>query len=106
MCREVVRGTAVSICRAAWRAGGVILLAMGGISAAVAIGGLIFAGGGIIFLPLALPPIAGGYLVLRALPGARVVGLLVAALYGGFIWSSLPIPWAVLTPAPGQSDPR
>jgi hypothetical protein len=83
-----------------------ILFAMGGASVAVAIGGLIFAGGGIIFLPLALPPIAGGYLVLRALPGARVVGFLVSALYGGFIWSVATYPLGGLTPAPGQPDPR
>lgn len=77
---EVVLGTADSIRRVAWRTGGMILLAMGGASLAVAIGGLIIAGGGVIFLPLALPLLAAGYMVLRAMPGARVVGFLVAAL--------------------------
>jgi hypothetical protein len=92
---ELVRGSAVSIRWAAWRAGGMILLVMGAASAAVAIGGLIFAGGGVIFLPLALPPLGAGYMVLRAIPGARIVGVLVAALYGAFIWSVVPIRWAV-----------
>ena len=44
---EVVFGTAVSIRRVAWRAGSMILLAMGGASVAFAIGGLILAGGGV-----------------------------------------------------------
>jgi hypothetical protein len=83
-----------------------ILLAMGGASAAVAIGGLIFAGGGVILLPLALPPLAAGYMVVRAIPWARVVGFLVGALYGGFIWSVATYPLGGLTPPPGQSDPR
>jgi hypothetical protein len=103
---EVVRGTAVSIRRAAWRAGSMILLAMGVVSFAVAIGGLIFAGGGVIFLPLAMPPLAAGYMVVRSMPGARVVGFLVAALYGGFIWSVATYPLGGLTPPAGQSDPR
>jgi hypothetical protein len=83
-----------------------ILLVMGAASAAVAIGGLIFAGGGVIFLPLALPPLGAGYMVLRAIPGARIVGVLVAALYGAFIWSVATYPLGGLTPAPGQADPR
>jgi hypothetical protein len=103
---EVVFGTAVSIRRVAWRAGSMILLAMGGASVAFAIGGLIFAGGGVIFLPLALPPLAAGYMVVRAMPGARVVGFLVAALYGGFIWSVATYPLRGLTPPAGQADPR
>jgi hypothetical protein len=39
----VVLGVADSVRRAAWRAGGLMLLAMGRASLAVAIGGLIFA---------------------------------------------------------------
>jgi hypothetical protein len=103
---EAVPGTAVSIRRAAWRAGGMILLAMGGASVAVAIGGLIFAGGGVIFLPLALPPLAAGYMVVRVTPGARIFGLLVAALYGGFVAYVATYSLRGLTPPPGQSDPR
>ncbi len=103
---EAVLGTAVSIRRAAWRAGGMILLAMGGASVAVAIGGLIFAGGGVIFLPLALPPLAAGYMVVRVTPGARIFGLLVAALYGGFVAWFATYSLRGLTPPPGQSDPR
>jgi hypothetical protein len=102
----VVLGIAVSIRRVAWRAGGVILLAMGGASVALTLGGLISVGGGVIFLPLALPPLAGGYMVLRSMPGARVIGFLVAALYGEFIWSVATYPLGGLRPAPGQSDPR
>jgi hypothetical protein len=101
-----VLGAADSVRRAAWRAGGSILLAMGGASLAVAIGGLIFAGGGVIFLPLALPPLAAGYMVLRAMPGARIFGLLVAALYGGFVAWFATYSLRGLTPPPGQSDPR
>ncbi len=101
-----VLGAAGSVRRAAWSAGGVVLLAMGGLSAAIAIGGLVFAGGGIIFLPLALPPLAAGYMVVHAMPGARVVGLVVAALYGGFLWFVATYPLGGLTPPPGQSDPR
>ena len=99
-------GTAASIRRTAWRAGGMILLAMGGASVAVAIGGLIFAGGGVIFLPLALPPLAAGYMVVRVTPGARIFGILVAVLYGGFMVSVATYSLRGLTPPPGQSDPR
>jgi hypothetical protein len=82
------------------------LLALGGVSVAVAIGGLIFAGGGVIFLPLALPLLAAGCMVVRAMPGARVVGLLVSVLYGGFVWSFATYPLRGLTPPPGQADTR
>jgi len=95
-------GTAASIRRTAWRAGGMILLAMGGASVAVAIGGLIFAGGGVIFLP----PLAAGYMVVRVTPGARIFGILVAVLYGGFMVSVATYSLRGLTPPPGQSDPR
>jgi hypothetical protein len=101
-----VLGAADFVRRAAWSTGGVVLLAMGGISAAVAIGGLIFAGGGVIFLPLAIPPLAAGYMVVRAMRGARVFGLLVATIYGGFMVSVATYPLGGLRPAPGQSDPR
>ena len=47
-----------------------------------------------------------GYLVLRALPGARVVGLLVSLLYGSFVWSFATYPLRGLTPPPGQADTR
>jgi hypothetical protein len=103
---EVVLSTAASIRRAAWRAGGLILLAMGAASAALAIGGLIFAGGGVIFLPLAVPPLAAGYMVVRVTPGARICGLWVAALYGGFVAWAATYSLRGLTPPPGQSDPR
>lgn len=82
------------------------LLALGGVSVAVAIVGLIFAGGGIIFLPLALPLLAAGYMVVRAMPGARLVGLLVSVLYGSFIWSVATYPLHGLTPPLGQADTR
>ena len=101
-----VLGAADSGRRAAWRAGGVILLAMGGASLAVAIGGLIFAGGGVMFLPLALPPLAAAYMVVRMTPGARIVGFLVAALYGGFLAYVATYSMRGLAPPPGQSDPR
>lgn len=104
---EAVRGTAVSIRQAAWRAGGAILLAMGGAAVAVTIGSLILTGGGVILLPLALPLLTAGYLVLRAMPGARVVGFLVAAVYGWLIWSWFAVyPLGGLTPPPGQPDTR
>lgn len=103
---EVVRGGVVAIRWAAWRAGGMILLAMGVVSVAVAIGGLILAGGGVMFLPLALPPLGAGYMVLRATPGARLVGVLVAAAYGAFVWYVATYPLGGLTPPPGQPDPR
>jgi hypothetical protein len=103
---KAVLGAIGSVRLAAWRAGGLILLTIGGASVAVAIGGLIFAGGGVIFLPLALPPLAGGYMVLRAMPGARIFGLLVAALYGGFVAWFATYSLRGLTPPPGQSDLR
>jgi hypothetical protein len=73
---------------------------------AVAIGGLIFAGGGVIFLPLALPPLAAGYMVVRVTAAARTFGFLVAALYGGFVTYAATYSLRGLTPAPGQSDLR
>jgi hypothetical protein len=100
-----VLGAADSVRRAAWRAGGSILLAMGGASVAVAIGGLIFAGGGVILLPLALPPLAAGYIVVRMTPGARSFGFLVAALYGGFGAYAATYSMRGLTPPPGPERP-
>jgi Na+/proline symporter len=98
---------ASSIRGMAWRTGGMILLAMGAVSLAVTIGSLTLTGGGVILLPLALPPLAGGYMVLRATPGARVVGSAVGAIYGGFVWYFFATyPLRGLAPAPGQSDPR
>ena len=103
---DAVLGAADSVRRAAWSAGGVILLAIGGISAAAAIAGLIFAGGGVLFLPLALAPLVAGYAVVRMRPGARMFGLLVAALYGGFAAFVATYPLGGLTPALGQVDHR
>jgi hypothetical protein len=103
---DAVLGAADSVRRAALRAGGLILLAMGGASMAVAIGGLIFAGGGVMFLPLALPPLAAGSMVVRKAAGARIFGFLVAALYGGFLAYAATYSMRGLTPPPGQSDPR
>jgi hypothetical protein len=45
-------------------------------------------------------------MVVRAMPGARVVGFLVAAIYGWFLWSVATYPFGGLRPAPGQPDPR
>ena len=103
---KAVLGSAGSIRRAAWGTGGVVLLLMGGASFAVAIGGLMFAGGGIIFLALALPLLVAGYKVVRGMTGARVVGLLVSLLYGSFVWSFATYPLRGLTPPPGQADTR
>jgi hypothetical protein len=103
---DTILGSADSVRRAAWSAGGMVLLAMGAISVAVAVGGLVFAGGGVIFLPLTLPLLAAGYLVVRALPGARIFGVLVVALYGGFAAYVAIYPLGGLTPPPGQADSR
>ena len=104
---RAVLGSAVSARWVAWRAGGLTLLAMGAALLAVAVGSLILAGGGVIFFPLALPPLTAGYMVLRATPGARSVGFLVAALYGWLTWSWFAAyPLRGLTPGPGQPDPR
>jgi hypothetical protein len=76
---------------------------MGAGSAAVAIVGLIFVGGGVAFLPLALPPLAAGYAVTRATRLARVFAVSVAVLYGVVVAYVATYPLRGLPPPPGQS---
>jgi hypothetical protein len=45
-------------------------------------------------------------MVVRVTPGARIFGILVAVLYGGFMVSVATYSLRGLTPPPGQSDPR
>ena len=94
--------------RRAWAAGGIVLLALGIGFLAVPLAGLVVAGGrvgGLAFLPLAVPPIAAGYCVLRQIPWARVLGFTVAVTYAVVVAYIAPTPWRGLAPAQGQSSP-
>ncbi len=94
--------------RRAWVAGGLVLLALGIGSLVVPLAGLLATGGrlgGLAFLPLAVPPIAAGYCVLRQIPWARVLGFTVALAYAVVVAYTATTPWRGLTPAQGQSPP-
>ncbi len=96
-------GRSDSVRHGAQQVGGVVLLVLGALSIAVALVGSIFAGSGVAFLPLALPLLVAGYVVLRAIRGARVLGLSVAVIYGVAVGYVATTPLRGLTPAPGQS---
>jgi hypothetical protein len=87
----------------AGRAGAVLLMALGIGSMALGFGGSIMAGGGILFLPLGLPPLVAGYAVWRRLPWSRVSGVAVALAYAGVVAYVATTPLRGLTPPPGQS---
>jgi len=88
--------------RGAWDAGGVVLLALRIGSIAVALAGLIFAGGGVVFFPLAVPPLAAGYGLLRRVRGARLFGFGVAVAYAISVAYIATTPLRGLTPPPGH----
>lgn len=93
--------------RGAWKAGGLLLLALGIGSLAVAVIGLLFGAYGslAVFSVLAVPPLAAGYGVLRRMRWARLVGLIVALGYGAAVAYIATTPSRGLTPPPGQSAP-
>ena len=85
----------------AWQAAGIVLFAVGIGLLAIALIGLVSAGGGLALVVLAILPCMAGGLVLRRTPGARVVGLSVSLAYAAFLASVATAPWRGLTPAPG-----
>jgi predicted sugar kinase len=80
---------AMSARQLAWRAGAGLLMAMGIGSVAVGLGGLIIEGGGLLFIPLGLPPLVAGYAALRRLRWSRPAGAMVALAYAGW-WPTSP----------------
>jgi hypothetical protein len=94
--------------RAAWDLGGLVLVAAGIGSLVVGMAGLIVWGGGVAFFPLAVPPLAAGYAVLRRARWARVSGFIVALAYAATVAYVATTPWRGLTPpdqSPGSADP-
>jgi hypothetical protein len=61
--------------------------------------------GGVAFVPLAVPPIAAGYCVMRRIQWARLLGVAVAVTYAVVVGYIATTPWRGLAPAPGQSSP-
>lgn len=82
-----------------WRAGGWLLVGL----ALASIAELAPGEGGLMIVVLALPLLLGGFLVLRGLPLARTVGVLLPVLYGIGVAFVATTPLRGLTPAPGQS---
>jgi hypothetical protein len=91
--------------RGAWHGSGLLLLALGIGSLGVALTGLVFAGGGVAFLGLAVPPLIAGYGILRRTRWARVFGLIVALAYAVGVAYVASTPLRGLTPPTGQSAP-
>jgi hypothetical protein len=101
--RSDLLGVAGLARRTTWYAGGTILLVAGAILAGITA----VTGSGVLLLPFSLPLLGAGYLVIRAVPGARFVGGMVAIIYGAIAAYAAAYPLhANLAPGPGQPDLR
>lgn len=82
-----------------WMAGGLLLVGLGLAPIVILASG----GGGGMIVVLAIPLLPAGFLVIRGLPLARTVGVLLPVLYGTAVAFVATAPWRGLTPAPGQA---
>jgi hypothetical protein len=103
-------GVVADLRRLALFAGAAVLLALAALCLIIGLSGtLIFGatadnqGGGAAFIPAAIPLLAAGYLILRGVRFARVLGLVVAIVYGTFMAVVATTPLRGVTPPPGQS---
>lgn len=79
---------------AAWYLGGFLMLALGVV---------LIAGGGVITILLAIPPLAAGLWVILGRRWARAFGLAVAFGYAAAVGFVATTPWRGLTPPLGQN---
>jgi hypothetical protein len=91
--------------RLAWAAGGLVLLALGGLLLAIGLVGLATGGAEVAFLALALPPAGTGLLVRRRVASGRVSAVSVALAYAAFALYVATSPLRGLTPAEGAPAP-
>jgi hypothetical protein len=89
--------------RVAWRSGAFLLMAMGVVSIALGLGGSITAGGGLLLIPLGIPPLVAGWAVWRRRRWSRPSGGALALAYAGSVAYVATTPLRGLTPPSGES---
>lgn len=89
----------------AWMAGGILLLALGGLLVAAGLVGFVTGGGGAAFVVLALPPAGAGALAYRRVASVRVSAVSVALAYAAFALYVATGPLRGVTPADGAPAP-